>query len=91
MELNQNIIPIINLVLCIAILLLGYWGYTKKKDKLFLLIGISFGLFGVSHLATIIGYAVRFEGVLIVLRLVAYVLVIMALYKVAIGEKKKIK
>lgn len=91
MALAQNIIPVINMVLCAAILLLGYWGYTKKRDRLFLLIGISFGLFGVSHLITLLGYAVKFESLLIVLRLVAYILVIIALYKVAIGGKKKIK
>jgi len=75
-------IYLVNLTLCIIILLLGVFGYRKKGAPLPLYIGIAFGLFGVSHLATILGLKDALEAFLIVIRTVAYLLVIFALYTV---------
>ena len=70
----------VNLLLCIVILVLGYWGYMKKKDAMPFYIGIAFGLFGISHLVTLFDMASSLTNVLIVIRVLAYLLVIFALY-----------
>jgi len=87
MQLNLDPVLMINLALCIVILVMGIWEYTKSKSLLPLYIGIAFGLFGVSHLVTLLGMAVAFSGGIIMIRLLAYVLVIFALYQV-IAKKK---
>jgi len=70
----------VNLALCIIIFILGYWGYKKQKDTMPLYIGIAFGLFGISHLVTLFGMASDLTNVLIVIRVLAYLIVIFALY-----------
>ena len=80
MALVLDPIYIVNLTLCIIILLLGIFGYRKKDDPTPLYIGIAFGLFGVSHLATILDLKDALEFFLIVIRTVAYLTVIFALY-----------
>ncbi len=76
----------VNLVLCIIILLLGLWSYKKKNNEMGLYVGIAFGLFGVSHLATLFGYKDSLEDILIGIRLLAYLLVVVALYRIAIKK-----
>lgn len=76
-------IYVVNLVLCIIILALGYWGYKKSGDSVPLYIGIAFGLFGLSHLSILLGLKETLEYVLIAIRTIAYLIVIFALYKVA--------
>jgi len=76
-------ITAVNLVLSIIILVLGYWGYKKSKDKIPLYIGIAFGLFGVSHIATLLDFKQSLESVLIIIRTLAYLIVIYAVYTVA--------
>jgi len=73
-----------NLVLCIIIFVLGVWGYTKKKDDVPLYIGISFGLFAVSHIITLLGLAASLTALLIPIRLIAYLLVVFALYRMLV-------
>jgi hypothetical protein len=75
-------ITLVNLILCVIILGLGIWAYNKKKGDVPLYIGIAFGLFAVSHLITIIGLATALTIFLIVIRLIAYLLVIFALYRI---------
>ncbi|KYK38340.1 MAG: hypothetical protein HXS46_07840 [Theionarchaea archaeon] len=72
----------VNLVLCIIILVLGYWGFRKNKDSVPLYIGVAFGLFGLSHLSILLGLKETLGVALIVVRLLAYLIVIFALYKV---------
>jgi uncharacterized membrane protein (UPF0136 family) len=74
-------ITIVNLVLCIVILVLGILAYAKKKDDVPLYIGIAFGLFAVTHLLTLLGLAASLTVSLIIIRIVAYLLVIFALYR----------
>jgi hypothetical protein len=71
-----------NLVLCIVILTLGIWAYVKKKNDMPLYIGIAFGLFAVSHLVTLLGLAAGLTVFLIVIRLIAYLLVVAALCRI---------
>jgi len=70
----------VNLVLCIVIVLLGLIIYRKSREKLPLYIAMAFGLFGVSHAATLAGFAPVLTIPLIVIRTLAYLLVIYALY-----------
>ena len=70
----------VNLALCIIIFILGCWGYKKQKDIIPLYIGIAFGLFGISHLVTLFDTESSLTNVLIVIRVLAYLIVIFALY-----------
>ena len=74
----------VNLVLSVIILVLGYWGYKKRNDKMLLYVGTAFGLFGISHIATLLGYKESLESVLIIIRTLAYLTVIYAVYTVAL-------
>jgi hypothetical protein len=76
-------ITAVNLVLSVIILVLGYWGYKKSNDNVPLYIGIAFGLFGISHLATLLDFKQSLESVLIIIRTLAYLAVIYAVYKLA--------
>ena len=75
-------IYIVNLALCIIILLLGFFGYRKTGNAVPLYVGLAFGLFGVSHLATILGLKDTLEVFLIVIRTAAYLMVVFALYTI---------
>lgn len=82
----MDILVALNLLFCIIIVIFGYWGYQKNKNPLPLYIAISFGLFGVSHFFTLLGYSKGvMETLLIVIRSLAYILVIYALYSYARG------
>lgn len=83
--------PIItlNLVLCIIILAFGIWGYIKRKEDAPLYIGIAFGLFGVSHLMTLLGLVASVQVGLIIIRALAYLLVIFALYRMLFKKQAK--
>ena len=76
-------IYLVNLILCIIILVFGYLGFKKAKDTWPIYIAISFGLFGLSHLLTLLGLKEMLTGFLIAIRTIAYLLVIYTLYRVA--------
>lgn len=82
MALVLDPIYIVNLTLCIIILILGIFGYRKKGNPVPLYVGIAFGLFGVSHAATILGLKNDLEVPLIVIRTIAYLAVVFAIYKI---------
>jgi hypothetical protein len=84
----MNVIYVINLVLCAVILVFGFMGWRRSGKAFPLYIGIAFGLFGLSHLATILGMAASLEVLLIVIRTAAYLIIVYAVYKVAFGSKK---
>ena len=73
---------IVNLIFCIIIVFLALVGYRKTDNAIPLYIGASFALFGISHLATILGYASSTTA-LVIIRGFAYIIVIYALYRVA--------
>ena len=81
-------IVLVNLILCVIILVMGIWEYMRTKARLELYIGVAFGLFGVSHLLTLLGLATSLTIPLIIIRLLAYLTVIYALY-IAIAKKHK--
>ncbi len=80
-------IYVVNLILCIVILVFGIIGYQRSKSVIPLYIGIAFGLFGLSHLATLLGLKDQISVVLIVVRTLAYLLVAFALYQAAFGSE----
>lgn len=72
-------VRILNIILCGMIVFLGVWGYLKNKDIFSLLIAAAFGLFGVSHVLGFFG-VMRFERGILLIRLMAYIIVVLALY-----------
>ena len=81
MALEWDPITFINLVLCIIIVILGYLCYMRGQESLPLYIGAAFGLFGVSHAATLAGLRILLTIPLIIVRTLAYLLVIIALWQ----------
>lgn len=79
----MDIVSLVNLILSIIIFCLGIWAYSRKKGSEPLYIGIAFLLFAVSHLITLLGMAAGLSALLIVIRIIAYLLIIYALYNVA--------
>ena len=76
-----------NFILCVIILGMGIWEYVRTKSRIELCVGTAFGLFGVSHLLTLLGLSSGLTVPLIIIRLLAYLLVIFGLY-IAIARKK---
>ncbi len=79
----MNPIPSVNLILCIVIVIFGCLGFKKAKNVWPLYLAVVFGLFGVSHLLTLLGLAATLAGVIIAIRIIAYLLVIYTVYRVA--------
>jgi glycerol-3-phosphate dehydrogenase len=77
MALDQ--ITAVNFVLTIIIFVLGVALYGKKKNVMALYIGIAFGLFAISHLATLLDLAASLTVPLIAIRAIAYIVVILTL------------
>ena len=75
-------VTIINLVLTTVILALGIWAFVKRKSDVALYIGIGFGLFAISHALTLAGLAASLETLLIVIRIIGYLLVIVAVCRI---------
>ena len=80
MALVPDPVVVLNLLLCIIIFVMGCAVYWKKSDIRPLLIGIAFGLFGISHLCTLLGLAFLPDIAFALLRLAGYILVAIALY-----------
>jgi glycerol-3-phosphate dehydrogenase len=72
-------ITILNFILAVIIFILGVALYGRKKNVMALYIGIAFGLFAISHLATLLDLATSLTVPLIIVRAVAYIIVIVAL------------
>jgi len=92
MSLTFDLSCAMNLLLCVLILILGIRAFKRGKGKMPLLLGIAFGLFGLSHFANLLGLHQSLEGVLLVMRFLAYLLVVYIQYKIAmvsIEEKKQ--
>jgi hypothetical protein len=92
---TQMLVTIINLILTTIILILGISAFFKRKSDIAagsskaiaipdvaLYIGISFGLFAVSHVLTLAGLAASLEVFIISIRVIAYLLVIAALCRI---------
>ena len=71
---------LVNLLLCIVILVLGYLVYRKRNSISALFIGVAFGMFGLSHLSTLLGLTLFPEVTFVLLRICGYLFVFAALY-----------
>jgi hypothetical protein len=80
-------ITLVNLILTIVLLIMGIWAYTARRSRSMLYIGIAFGLFALTHLITLIGLAAGMAGFILVVRILAYLLAIYAIY-IVIAKKK---
>jgi hypothetical protein len=72
--------PVANLIFCALIVILGLMAYKKTQKDSPLYIAGAFLLFGLSHLATILGIADGLATPLLVLRIIGYVLILWLLY-----------
>jgi hypothetical protein len=85
------LVTVINLILTTVILILGIWAFFKRRSdialgsskaiaipEVSLYIGIAFGLFAVSHALTLAGLAASLQTIIIVIRVIAYLLVMVA-------------
>ena len=88
MQLSWDMLTFINLILCIVILIFGILGYQRSKSQVVLYVGIAFGLFGLSHLATLLSLKDSLSTILIIVRTAAYLLVTYALFLAAFQNKK---
>jgi len=78
----------VNLILCTIILAFGIVGYQRSKNVFPLYIGIAFALFGLSHLATLLSLKEALNVPLIIVRTLAYLIVVYTVYRIAFGVKK---
>jgi hypothetical protein len=87
MQFQWDTLTFVNLVLSIVILVFGIISWQRTKSRVILYVGTAFGLFGLSHLATLLGLATSLKVVLIVIRTFAYLLVAYALFLAANSKK----
>jgi uncharacterized membrane protein (UPF0136 family) len=89
MDFHWETITGVNLVLAAVILVLGLVGYGLSRKTASLWIGLAFGLFGFSHLATLMGKKDSWKWELVAVRSVGYLLVALALYLVVCAARKE--
>jgi uncharacterized membrane protein (UPF0136 family) len=87
MQFNWDTLTFVNLVLCIVILVFGIISYQRSKSRVTLYVGTAFGLFGLSHLATLLSLNTTLNIELIIIRTLAYLLVTYALFLAAYSKK----
>ncbi|MDD4981048.1 MAG: hypothetical protein PHC54_07340 [Candidatus Omnitrophica bacterium] len=75
-------VDLVNTLLCIVILILGLSVYKKKKNNLAKSVAIAFGLFAFSHIISLLGWAGGLLGLQIIIRVLAYLILIFALLKI---------
>ncbi len=73
-------IGMVNFLLNLAIIALGYIGYKKTKWNLYLYMAAAFVVFAIANLAAGLGFGAELLYPLIVMRVVGYLVVLYALY-----------
>ena len=79
-------LEILYVVFCFIICVFGIWVYSKKKDDVPLYFGIAYGLFTVDRLISLLGLTPSWDILGIVLRIVAYLLILFALYRALVKK-----
>lgn len=74
-------IATMNFALCVVIVALAIAAYSDKKNAVALYIGAAFGLFGVSHFITLLGFAQPLTTALVIIRTLAYLTIVFALLR----------
>lgn len=87
MQFTWDTLTFVNLILCIVIVVFGIISWQRTKSQVALYVGMAFGLFGLSHLATLLGLNTTLNIVLIVVRTLAYLLVAYTLFLAAYSKK----
>jgi hypothetical protein len=87
MQFHWDTLVFINLILCIIILAFGIISWQRTKNRVVLYVGTAFGLFGLTHLANLLGLSTSLNVVIIVIRTLAYLLVAYALFLAAYRQK----
>ncbi len=87
MQFTWNTLMFINLILCIVILVFGIIAWQRTKSRVVLYVATAFGLFGLSHLASLLGLSDTLNILLIVIRILAYLLVTYAVFLAAYSKK----
>jgi hypothetical protein len=75
----EDPLTFVNLILCIFIVVLGLIVYWKETSTLALSLAVAFGIFGISHLANLLGYSEMLLGALMWIRSLAYLIIILVL------------
>jgi len=86
--LSLDPVTVVNFFLALIILVLGMVEYKKSHNTTVVCIGAAFGLFALSHLITLLGYAAMLSGVLVVIRIIAYLTVIYAMLGIVYFKKE---
>jgi len=74
-------------MLCIVIVILGYQSFKKTQKLPALLIGISFAFFALSHILTIANPEGALLNTVLIIRTIAYLLVVIALFLMVREER----
>jgi hypothetical protein len=82
----MDAIGTVNFLLNLAIIAVGYLGYSKNKNQIYLYMTIAFSFFAVTNLLTALELAAQYTLPMIFLRVIGYVSVLYGLYK-GIGKK----
>ena len=70
---------VVNLILSIAILIIGCWDYAKTKKQTPFFIGVAFGLFSLFHIITFFGIARDYQATLVLTQIFGYLIVLFTL------------
>jgi hypothetical protein len=81
MALSLELIPVTNLLFSALVVIVGLMAWHKTKKEAPLYIAAAFLLFGLSHLATILGAPETLAIPLLFIRIIGYVIVIVTLYR----------
>ena len=80
-----ELIPLANLLFSVLVVIVGLMAWRKTKKEFPLYIAAAFLLFGLSHFATLLGAGDAVAIPLLAIRIIGYVLVIGALYRLYAG------
>ena len=77
---------LVNLILCISIVIVGYLAYLKKSDIVLAYLALAYVLFGISHIIALFGIEEQTSIPMVVIRILGYSMVLFAVYT---ASKKK--
>lgn len=78
-----DLTTLLNFVLALIVAILGFWVYKVKENLLALFVALAFVLFAISHLAILLGTSSASISI-IVIRSLAYLVIIYALVREAL-------
>ena len=82
-------ITTLNLILALAVFVMGFVAFRKTKDLVPLCISIAFGLFALSHIITLSGMGDALLIPSVIFRVIAYASSLYAVYTMALAKPAK--